>query len=94
MQIKIDSERIQSEIDELARISEAPPPIVTRVLFSKADRQARAFVQKRCSELKLALREDAVGNFFARWQVKMSIYQPSPPDHTLMRFRTQANMMV
>ena len=67
MQIKIDSERIQSEIDELAKISEAPPPIVTRVLFSKADRQARAFVQKRCSELRLALREDAVGNFFARW---------------------------
>ncbi len=67
MQIEIDSERIQSEIDELAKISEAPPPIVTRVLFSKADCQARAFVQACCSDLKLALREDAVGNVFARW---------------------------
>jgi ureidoglycolate amidohydrolase len=67
MQIEIDSERIQSEIDELAKISEAPPPVVTRVLFSKADCQARAFVQARCLDLKLALREDAVGNVFARW---------------------------
>jgi ureidoglycolate amidohydrolase len=66
MQIEIDSGRIQSDIDELAKISEAPFPIVTRVLFSKADRQARAFVRERCSELKLALREDAVGNLFAR----------------------------
>lgn len=39
MQIEIDSERIQSEIDELAKISEAPPPVVTRMLFSGADIQ-------------------------------------------------------
>jgi ureidoglycolate amidohydrolase len=68
MQIELDSRRIQSEIEELAKISEAPPPIVTRVLFSKADRLARAFVQERCSDLKLTLREDAVGNIFARWE--------------------------
>jgi ureidoglycolate amidohydrolase len=34
---------------------------------SKADCQARAFVRARCSDLKLGLREDAVGNVFARW---------------------------
>ena len=67
MQIEIDSERIQSEIDELAKISEAPPPVVTRMLFSGADIQGRAFVRERCSNLGLALREDAVGNVFARW---------------------------
>jgi ureidoglycolate amidohydrolase len=67
MLIEIDSERIQSEIDQLAKISEAFPPVVTRVLFSKADLQARAYVQARCSNLDLALREDAVGNIFARW---------------------------
>jgi N-carbamoyl-L-amino-acid hydrolase len=68
MLIEIDSERIQSEIDQLAKISEASPPVVTRVLFSKADLQARAYVQARCSNSDLALREDAVGNIFARWQ--------------------------
>jgi hydantoinase/carbamoylase family amidase len=67
MQIEIDSERIQSEIDELAQISEAPPPVVTRVLFSRANLKARAFIQERCSKLQLAIREDAVGNVFARW---------------------------
>jgi N-carbamoyl-L-amino-acid hydrolase len=67
MLIEIDSDRIQSEIDQLAKISEASPPVVTRVLFSKADLQARAYVKARCSNLDLALREDAVGNIFARW---------------------------
>jgi ureidoglycolate amidohydrolase len=68
MLIEIDSERVQSEIDELGKISEAAPPVVTRVLFSGADEQARAFVRERCSNLDLALREDAVGNIFARWK--------------------------
>jgi ureidoglycolate amidohydrolase len=68
MRIQIDSERIQSEIDELAKISEVPPPVVTRVLFSKADIEARTFVQERCSNLGLAVREDSVGNIFARWK--------------------------
>lgn len=68
MLIEIDSERIQSEIDQMAKISEASPPVVTRVLFSKADMQARAYVQARCLNLDLALREDSVGNIFARWQ--------------------------
>jgi len=51
----------------MAKISEASPPVVTRVLFSKADMQARAYVQARCLNLDLALREDSVGNIFARW---------------------------
>ena len=68
MLIEIDSERIQLEIDQMAKISEASPPVVTRVLFSKADMLARAYVQARCLNLDLALREDAVGNIFARWE--------------------------
>src|SRR6202047_2390072 len=67
MLIEIDSERIQSEIDQLAKISEASPPVVTRMLISKADLEARAYIQARCSNLDLALRQDAVGNIFARW---------------------------
>jgi ureidoglycolate amidohydrolase len=64
---KIDGDRLQRQIDELAGISAASPPVVTRVLFSEADLRARALVKNWCQEAGLALREDAVGNIFARW---------------------------
>jgi ureidoglycolate amidohydrolase len=66
--LAIDSTRLQRWIDELAAISEATPPVVTRVLFSEADLAARAWVKQRFAEEGLAIREDAVGNIFARWQ--------------------------
>lgn len=59
--------RLQRQIDELAAISEAAPPVVTRVLFSEADLRGRAYVRSVCAELGLTVREDAVGNVFARW---------------------------
>jgi ureidoglycolate amidohydrolase len=65
--LQIDSARLQAQIDSLAAISEAPAPVVTRILFSEADLKARAFVKKICREFDLAVREDAVGNIFARW---------------------------
>ena len=68
MNLQINITRLQSEIDGLAAISESPPPVVTRVLFSKADLRGREFVKKLCSEAGLLLREDAVGNIFARWE--------------------------
>src|SRR5205807_7269874 len=45
-------------------------PVVTRVLFSEADLRARDFVKNLCREAGLTLREDAVGNIFARWSGK------------------------
>jgi N-carbamoyl-L-amino-acid hydrolase len=63
----VDAERLQRQIDELAEISAAPAPVVTRVLFSVADLCGRAFVKDLCREAGLTLREDAVGNLFARW---------------------------
>lgn len=68
MKISIDKNRLQQEIDTLALITEAAPPVVTRVLFSKADLRGREFVQALCREAGLALRADAVGNIFARWK--------------------------
>ncbi len=62
---------IDGLIDELltlGRISEAEPPIVTRVVFSEADMRARAYVKQLCADAGLALHEDAIGNTFARWQ--------------------------
>jgi N-carbamoyl-L-amino-acid hydrolase len=66
--VRIDSARLQAEIDELAAISEHPSPAVTRVLFSPEDLGAREWIQKRCADLGLATRTDHVGNFFARWE--------------------------
>jgi ureidoglycolate amidohydrolase len=68
LRISIDSAGLQRRIDELALISEAPPPVVTRVLFSEADMRGRDYVRKAAREAGLTLREDAVGNIFARWE--------------------------
>src|SRR6266850_2471697 len=68
--LAVDEKRLQREIDDLAAISEAPPPVVTRVLFSEADFRGRAFVKNVCREIGLEIREDAVGNIFARWEGK------------------------
>jgi N-carbamoyl-L-amino-acid hydrolase len=68
IKISVDKSRLQKEIDALALITEAEPPVVTRILFSEADLQGREYVKALCREAGLALREDAVGNIFARWK--------------------------
>ncbi len=65
--LAIDAVGLQAAIDGLARFSEAPAPAVTRVLFSDADLQARAWVIRRFEAAGLDVRQDAVGNIFARW---------------------------
>jgi ureidoglycolate amidohydrolase len=67
MRLDVDGPRLQAWLDELARFSEVPPPAVTRVLFSAVDLAARAWVRARAVEAGLGVREDAVGNLFARW---------------------------
>jgi N-carbamoyl-L-amino-acid hydrolase len=57
-----------AELQTLARISEAEPPVVTRVVFSEADQRARAYVKGLCSEAGLTITEDAIGNTFAHWR--------------------------
>jgi N-carbamoyl-L-amino-acid hydrolase len=68
MKITVDRHRLQKEIDELALITEAEPPVVTRILFSEADLRGRDFVKQLAREAGLVLRADAVGNIFARWE--------------------------
>jgi ureidoglycolate amidohydrolase len=68
MNPQIDERRLQAEIDDLAKITEAEPPVVTRVVFGEADRRAREWLAAKCKETSLSLRTDAVGNSFARWQ--------------------------
>jgi ureidoglycolate amidohydrolase len=64
---EIDAQRLTRELDALAGISDAPPPAVTRVVFTATDRRARAYVRRLCEEASLPVRVDAVGNTFARW---------------------------
>ena len=63
----VDGDRLWRELDELAQFSEVPAPAVTRIVFSDMDRRARDYVKALCREASLDIREDPVGNTFARW---------------------------
>ena len=67
MKLDIDQERLANELDALGAISQEAPPVVTRVVFTEADLRAREFVKSLCRGTGLIVREDAVGNTFARW---------------------------
>jgi len=67
MKLEVDESRLVSEIEELALISDAEAPAVTRIVFTPTDLKARAWLKARCQVAGLAVREDAIGNTFARW---------------------------
>ena len=92
MSLIIDRDRLLSEIEALALISEAEPPVVTRIVFTPSDLKARAWMKARCEEAGLTVREDAIGNTFARWNGS----DPYPhrwwaPVRTSTPFRTPEN---
>ena len=68
MKLKIDQRRLADEIEKLATFSDAEAPAVTRVVFTPTERKARAWVKDRCKDAGLILRDDAIGNTFARWE--------------------------
>ena len=67
MKLEVDQDRLLSEIEELAAISDAEGPAVTRIVFTPTDLRARAWLGGLCEEAGLTVRQDAVGNTFARW---------------------------
>jgi ureidoglycolate amidohydrolase len=67
VKLEVDQQRLTNELQALSAISAAPAPVVTRVVFTEADLRARAFMKQLCVEAGLAVREDPVGNTFARW---------------------------
>jgi ureidoglycolate amidohydrolase len=67
MKLEIDQQGLNAQIETLAAISDAEPPAVTRIVFTPTDLKARAWVITRCEEARLAVRQDAIGNIFARW---------------------------
>ena len=54
-------------MDDLGAISAEPAPVVTRVVFTEADLRGRRFIKRLCIEAGLKVREDPIGNTFARW---------------------------
>jgi N-carbamoyl-L-amino-acid hydrolase len=64
---QLDIDLLISQLVALAQISEAEPPVVTRVVFSEADLRARAYVKTLCEDAGLVMTQDAIGNTFARW---------------------------
>jgi len=67
MKLAIDQRRLLSEIEELAALSDAEAPAVTRIVFTPTDMKARAWMKARCQDAGLVVRQDAIGNGFARW---------------------------
>jgi len=67
MKLTIDQTRLVNELETLGAISEAPPPVTTRVVFTEADLRGRGLVKQLCRDAGLVIREDPIGNTFARW---------------------------
>lgn len=67
MSLVVDRDRLIAEIEELASISDAEPPAVTRIVFTPTDLKARAWIITKCEAAGLATRQDPIGNIFARW---------------------------
>jgi N-carbamoyl-L-amino-acid hydrolase len=65
--MRINAARLCNELSDLAGFSAIPAPAVERIVFSQHDLRARAWLKDLCAAAGLDVREDAVGNTFARW---------------------------
>ena len=66
--MNVDAARLTEQLETLAGFSDAPAPAVTRVVYTQADLDARAYLKTLIAEVGLSMREDALGNLFARWE--------------------------
>jgi ureidoglycolate amidohydrolase len=67
MKFDVDRNRLIQEIEQLALISDAPAPAATRIVFTPTDLKAREWLIGHCKEAGLTVRQDPIGNMFARW---------------------------
>jgi ureidoglycolate amidohydrolase len=65
--MQINRERLVADLETLASFSDDTPPGISRLVFAEADQRSRIWLKAQCSDAGLAVREDAVGNMFARW---------------------------
>lgn len=64
--LAINRGRLLGEIEEISRISDVPPPAVTRVVYTPIDMRTRRYLQGLADAAELAWSEDALGNWFVR----------------------------
>lgn len=73
MTLQVDTARLQHELDTLASFTSVEQTgregerAVTRIVFTEDDLHARQYLKGLYQEAGLTIREDAVGNTFARW---------------------------
>jgi N-carbamoyl-L-amino-acid hydrolase len=65
--MQINRDRLMGDLETLASFSDDTPPGISRLVFAGADQRSRVWLKSQCSDAGLAVREDAVGNMFARW---------------------------
>jgi ureidoglycolate amidohydrolase len=65
--MQIDRDRLVADLETLASFSDDTPPGISRLVYADADQKSRVWLKTQCSDAGLAVREDAVGNMFARW---------------------------
>ncbi|KAJ8901595.1 hypothetical protein NDN08_003803 [Rhodosorus marinus] len=70
LRLEVDGSRVESELKELRRFSDTAAPDVTRILYTQSDLDARDYLRRLFKEEGLVIREDAIGNIFARWPGK------------------------
>jgi len=66
-QLQIDRDRLLADLETLASFSDDTPPGISRLVFAEADQRSRVWLKSQCTAAGLSVREDAVGNMFARW---------------------------
>jgi N-carbamoyl-L-amino-acid hydrolase len=66
MDIKINLERLKSNIEDLAQIGQDPRGGISRPSFSKSDLEAREWLKEKICQAGLCFRQDGAGNMFGR----------------------------
>ncbi|CAL8460875.1 g406 [Coccomyxa elongata] len=57
-----------AQFDHLATYSDCKRPGITRLVFTKRDVEARAYIKDLMRQAGLSVREDVMGNTFGRWE--------------------------
>ncbi|MGW6380448.1 M20/M25/M40 family metallo-hydrolase [Peribacillus butanolivorans] len=73
--MKIDSERLWCNLMKLGNIGRTEQGGVTRLSFTKQEKDAKAYLMKLMNQTDLAIHEDAMGNLYGR---KEGIYKNEP----------------
>jgi len=66
MDIKVNLERLKSDIEELAQIGQDSRGGITRPSFSQSDLKARQWLKEKICQAGLCFRQDGAGNMFGR----------------------------